>query len=222
LDDPSQHGLLAPTHLNWGGLYSGEPGTYTREGGYLAYYEICEKLISGELTEVYDEAIDAPYAYGGDQWVGYDNKRSIAAKAAYAKSMQLGGVMFWAIDIDDFNGNFCGQGKYPLVKQAYQTFFGETPAPEPETTQAPVVTTHAPVVTTGQQTNAPITTNNGQGCTEGGFTPHATDCSKYYGCLHGSPYEQQCGSGLWWSTNANSCDWPANVDCCDGSRPCNL
>ena len=64
-------------------MYSGSPGTYTREGGYLAYYEICEKLRSGEFTEYWDEEGKVPYAYGGDQWVGYDNIDSIQYKVPF-------------------------------------------------------------------------------------------------------------------------------------------
>lgn len=33
----------------------------------------------------------------------------------YAKSMGLGGIMFWSYDLDDFFGSFCGQEKYPLL-----------------------------------------------------------------------------------------------------------
>lgn len=33
----------------------------------------------------------------------------------HVKDNNLGGVFVWSLDHDDFNGNFCKEGKYPLV-----------------------------------------------------------------------------------------------------------
>ena len=44
-----------------------------------------------------------PYAYGGNQWVGYDTIGSVKAKAEYVKAKGLGGAMFWDLATDDFN-----------------------------------------------------------------------------------------------------------------------
>jgi len=30
--------------------------------------------------------------------------------------------MIWSLDLDDFNGVFCGQGKYPLLTKIKKTF----------------------------------------------------------------------------------------------------
>ena len=56
-----------------------------------------------------------PYAHGQGDWVGYDNVDSIHYKVDMAKYYGLGGIMWWAIDIDDFKGEYCGQGKFILL-----------------------------------------------------------------------------------------------------------
>ena len=38
------------------------------------------------------------------KWVSYDNERSVKLKADFAYDMELGGVMVWSIETDDFHG----------------------------------------------------------------------------------------------------------------------
>ncbi|NXX86769.1 CHIA chitinase, partial [Urocolius indicus] len=92
----------------------GPAGPYTRQSGFLAYYEICSFLDNG-ATKVWDNSEDVPYAYKGKEWVGYDNVRSFNKKVDWLKKSDFGGAMVWTIDLDDFTGNFCKQGKYPLI-----------------------------------------------------------------------------------------------------------
>ena len=51
----------------------------------------------------------------GKQWVGYDDVAMIETKSNFIKENGFGGGMIWALDLDDFKGEFCGCGKYPLL-----------------------------------------------------------------------------------------------------------
>ena len=51
----------------------------------------------------------------GDQWLSYDNERSIRVKTEYAWDEGLAGVMTWSIDTDDFRGA-CNGPKFPLLR----------------------------------------------------------------------------------------------------------
>nr|CAD7423341.1 unnamed protein product [Timema monikensis] len=96
----------------------GEQGDATREKGYLAYYEICEFLQSNEWkVEKPNPNAMGPYAYKGNQWVGYDDEDIVRLKARYVSENNLGGIMFWAIDNDDFRGK-CHGRPYPLIEAA--------------------------------------------------------------------------------------------------------
>lgn len=64
-----------------------------------------------------DEDAMGPYAFKGNQWVGYDDEKISRKKAEYVAKNNLGGIMFWAIDNDDFRGN-CHGKPYPLIEAA--------------------------------------------------------------------------------------------------------
>lgn len=95
-------------------LGGGEPGKFSREKGYLAYYEICQDLKGSHWTKRRD-AHSGPYAFSDTQWVGYDDPTALLDKTKFIKTNHLGGAMTWAIDLDDFRGLCCGV-KYPLLK----------------------------------------------------------------------------------------------------------
>lgn len=59
----------------------------------------------------------------GDQWVGYDDEKSLALKVEYAKGLDLGGIMVWSLDTDDFRG-ICGTKTYPLLRTIKDTLSG--------------------------------------------------------------------------------------------------
>lgn len=106
---------IAKTGPNSPASGGGKQGEYTKEGGFLAYYEICEMLQKGALY-VWDDEMKVPYAIDHDQWVGFDDERSVRNKMNWIKENGYGGAMVWTIDMDDFTGNICsGNLKYPLI-----------------------------------------------------------------------------------------------------------
>lgn len=98
----------------------GEQGDATREKGYLAYYEICQSLKEdpADWTVVHPNTkAMGPYAFRGNQWVGYDDEEMARRKGDYVVANGLGGIMFWSIDNDDFRG-MCHGKPYPLIEAA--------------------------------------------------------------------------------------------------------
>jgi len=110
LGERSNNGLNAPAYGR------GQAGEFTRAGGFLAYYEICER-VQGQGWNIIKDEKDrmGPYAYKGDQWVGYDDIAMIRLKSQWVMDNNFGGGMIWALDLDDFT-NTCGCEKYPLLR----------------------------------------------------------------------------------------------------------
>ncbi|XP_028402554.1 chitotriosidase-1-like isoform X2 [Dendronephthya gigantea] len=143
LVNPSNNGLNAPAN--------GNPprGKYTREAGFLSYYEICKM----PLTVVKKNAAGAPYGYSGNMWVGYDTQESLMQdKVGLVKEKGLLGAMFWALDLDDFKGSQCGEGKYPLLTAVTRALEGGVIPPRPTT---PPTEPTEPVEPTPEPTNLP-------------------------------------------------------------------
>ena len=177
LKDPSNSGLGAPKHP-W---QQPHKGRYTREAGFLAYYEIC-KL---GLNIVSKNSVMASCGYKDTIWVGFDDQHSLHYKVKEVIMKKgLAGAMFWALDLDDFRGSQCGLGQYPLISAVKKYLGGYVPPPHPtELTPPP---TQAP---------SPVTTSRPVPPTDG------TATSPPGGCVAVPPYDKHPGMDAWCVAN---------------------
>uniref|UniRef100_A0A8C9IC45 Oviduct-specific glycoprotein n=1 Tax=Piliocolobus tephrosceles TaxID=591936 RepID=A0A8C9IC45_9PRIM len=89
------------------------PGKYTKQAGFLAYFEICSFVWGAKKHWIDYQYV--PYANKGKEWVGYDDAISFSYKAWFIRREHFGGAMVWTLDMDDVRGTFCGTGPFPLV-----------------------------------------------------------------------------------------------------------
>ncbi|XP_076337882.1 endochitinase-like isoform X2 [Tachypleus tridentatus] len=75
----------------------------------LAYYEICKHVQSDGWIRHFDDIGKCPYIiYNETMWMGYEDEESIGIKLDYIRDHGFGGVMMWAVDLDDYLGS-CGE-----------------------------------------------------------------------------------------------------------------
>lgn len=97
LNSASNNGMNAPARAK------GQAGRFTREAGFLAYYEICDNIKNKGWNLIRDkQGLNGPYAFKDRQWVGFDDVAMIKYKSEYIRKMGFAGGMVWAMDLDDF------------------------------------------------------------------------------------------------------------------------
>lgn len=97
-------------------LYSNQ--TYKSQGtnhaGLIAYYEICYDIRTSDgWNEEWDQESSTPVAYNNKKFVSYEDERSLLEKVRLVTKYNLGGIMLWSLDMDDFIG-LCDK-RYPLL-----------------------------------------------------------------------------------------------------------
>ncbi|XP_019287626.2 chitotriosidase-1 isoform X1 [Panthera pardus] len=187
---PSNTGVGAPA------TGPGTPGPFTKEGGLLAYYEVCSWK-GATKPRIMDQKV--PYAFKGNQWVGFDDVESFKTKAGYLKQKGLGGAMVWALDMDDFAGFFCNQGPYPLIKALQLELSLPLGLPGPEVPAPDQPSEPERVPSLEQDTFC-------RGKADGLY-PNPGDQSSYYSCAGGRLFQQSCPASLVFSSSCKCCAW---------------
>lgn len=89
--------------------YEGAGGD-TSEGAY-SYAQIVEMDRSGELVKSWDDIAKVPMAQRDqDEYITYDNERSIQIKTEYVKKSNFAGVLIWELTNDYIDG------EHPLLR----------------------------------------------------------------------------------------------------------
>uniref|UniRef100_A0A8C6WZF9 chitinase n=1 Tax=Neogobius melanostomus TaxID=47308 RepID=A0A8C6WZF9_9GOBI len=189
------------------------PGKYTREAGFWSYYEICPFLQGATVQMLQDQKV--PYATKQSEWVGYDNRESFQTKVQYLKEKAFGGAFVWALDLDDFSGQFCGEGNYALINFLRTLLLLKAippllcPIPVIPSTKPPTSRVPPPIRPPVRPTSAPTTGENDRFCATkaSGLYSNPADMGSFYNCANGRTYLQYCNSGLMFKASCKCCDY---------------
>ena len=177
-------------------------------------FQICDNVKNKGWKVVRDPASRmGPYAYKGNQWVGYDDVDTIRMKTEYIKKNNLGGAMIWALDLDDFKDR-CECETHPLLRTINRVL-GRISIPEPQ----PVCTMTGNYRQQEEKDTyiADLPAAPYYKCEQGLFQKHPSDCKMYRVCNHEDFTEVPCPAGLEWYEAGKRCDWPETAQCKPGA-----
>lgn len=99
----------------------GPPGISTNQVGFLSYFEIIDMLTQKKLIGSLDQTTATAQGYHlpSQLWVSYDNPDTIKEKAKIALKYNLKGVMFWSVNMDEYQK----EPKYPNIRSAWKVFY---------------------------------------------------------------------------------------------------
>uniref|UniRef100_A0A7G3ABI5 chitinase n=1 Tax=Lutzomyia longipalpis TaxID=7200 RepID=A0A7G3ABI5_LUTLO len=183
-----------------------QAGPYTQTPGMMGFNELCEKRRNEKWIDFWDDEQFVPYSTKDDQWIGFDDEKSIKFKSNYVNSHNLGGVIVWSIETDDFRG-FCGRGTFPLLKELNASLLGNNHTWTPPSTST---TEWNPNLTS---TTKPPPILPSPECTEDGYFRDPNDCSVFHQCINGTQYTFFCPHGLVFDPAIIACNWPHLVQC---------
>ncbi|XP_053096889.1 acidic mammalian chitinase-like [Pangasianodon hypophthalmus] len=180
-------------------------GTYTGEPGFWSYYEVCSFLQGTSVQWIQDQKV--PYATKGAQWVGFDTKESFDTKVTYLKDFNFGGAIVWALDLDDFTGQFCGLGKYPLINELKKLLSN---APEFTTSSAPPMTppVAVPITHPAEAPPAPLPATVSQwycAAKKDGIYTNPFDNKSFIHCAAGRKCVKPCPAGTTYNESCQCC-----------------
>ena len=184
----------------------GMAGKYSVEPGIVGFNELCE-IFQKQPTQwnlEWENNQMVPYAYSGRQWIGYENEKSIALKADYVKKENLGGIMIWSIESDDFRG-VCGTTRYPLLTIINEVLNGNMH-----------MDLNIEALTTSRtQTEIKLSIlGNDQICQgKQGYVRDAVNCGKFYFCDHNEMFSFECPQSLYFDLKSLSCNYAYLVKC---------
>ncbi|XP_022669699.1 probable chitinase 10 isoform X2 [Varroa jacobsoni] len=181
----------------------GSPGNFTQESGFLAFYEVCDMLRAG-ATLVWDNEQQVPYAFKDDQWVGFDDQRSLRMKVQWLRENGYSGVMIWSVDLDDFRGTCTGE-PYPLLSAVRDELKGYT---------VQGLETASSINYGNLGPNDPFEVVCEDEDTPISYHVDKKDCTKYYLCQGKVRHHMPCPSGLVFNLAERVCDWPEKVEDC--------
>ncbi|XP_027394038.1 acidic mammalian chitinase-like [Bos indicus x Bos taurus] len=147
---------------------------------------------------------------------------SLWSRVDFLKENNFGGAMVWAIDLDDFLGSFCNEGKYPLILEL-QSLLGLSSECTPSATKTWY---HQQVIPRSEGFCANIGGDSGSGgegggdggsegdegfCTgkADGIYSDPEDNTKFYQSAGGRTFYFQCNQGLVFDQTCICCNWPS-------------
>ncbi|KAG1661587.1 putative chitinase 10 [Nymphon striatum] len=179
----------------------GRKGRFTNETGFLSFPEICTMLKTKGTVLVWDDEQMVPYAYNKDQWVGFDDQRSLKKKMQWLKRNGYGGVMVWSIDMDDFQGS-CTGDTFPLMNSIKSELQGYKVANSINSLTVSRANNKAVDIVECEEEDGHIS-----------YHPDRQDCTHYYLCQGTLRHHMPCPEKLVFNIHQSVCDWKTNVDC---------
>ncbi|XP_077536338.1 uncharacterized protein LOC144148693 [Haemaphysalis longicornis] len=112
LDIPFSGQTYTTTNSDLTSVFKGRSGPHTKTQGSMAFYEVCDHIKSGWKWERYGEEA-CSFLNLGNEYVAYEDERSIQRKARMVMGMQYRGAAVRTVDVDDITGT-CTRKSYLL------------------------------------------------------------------------------------------------------------